>query len=580
MRTKKITLSTFLLLTLCALSHAQTPPYAWAAQATGGSEITQINLAIDKQHHVLYSAGSFEDRQIDFGTGELDNVDPFNNSDIFIAKYTTDGTILSAITFGGNGSDIVTGVATDGSGNVFIGGYYDSDTLRFGSYVLTNSNASSDNAFLVKLDANGNVLWAKNCAVAANSSIMPDGRSNVAVDNSGNVYFAACLTGASANFDGHTITYNLAPNGGAMFVIKFDGNGTYQWSTVSQSLHTSLDPGVALPAAITIDKDGNCVAAGKYSGDNSFGATLINTSNDNYFDRFVTKINGTTGAFIWAGRSGVWQGPETNDGVSTDGSGNIYLTGDYVYPTEGELSNAYSADFFIQKLTFNGDSSWLYHSPMGSIRYAITSDNAGNSYVGVTVEDSVATFGGITVNMPVPNNFGVPNINAIVVKYDNNGTAQWAKVNAAHGFVPAAMIGGIVTDDNGYVYVNGSVSDTCVFDSHVLIGDNANNDAFIARIGGAVSSIGSPLITDNSVSVFPNPSAEQFHFRFSTVYTKVEMSLYDLQGQLVAKTNTGAATSYSWNIANRLSPGSYMCRITGYRSNAMPEVMTKMLVVK
>ncbi len=579
MKTQKITLSTFLLLAFTMATNAQTPSYAWAVQATGGSEVMNSNLAIDKTHHVLYSAGSFEDSQIDFGTGELDNVDPFNTHDIFLAKYTTDGTILSAISFGGGGNDVLTGLATDASGNVFMGGYYDSDTLRFGSYVLTNTNAS-DNAFLVKLDPNGNVLWAKNCDVAANSTIMPIGNSNVAVDNSGNVYFAADLMGTSANFDGHNITYNLAPAGGAMFVVKFDGNGTYKWATTSQSLNTSLDPGVALPLAITIDNDGNCIAVGSYSGDNSFGSTIIPTSNDNYFDRFATKIDGSTGTFSWANRAGVWQGPDQNEAVATDGSGNIYLTGEYINPTEGEQSNAYSDDFFIQKLATNGDSSWLYHSPMRSFRYAITTDIAGNSYVGVSVQDSVAHFGVITVNMPVPNNFGVPNTNTIVVKYDNNGTPQWAKVNAAHGFVPAAVIGGIVTDDNGYIYQNGSVSDTCVFDSHVLIGDNATNDAFLARIGGPVSSIGNSLNRDNSVAVYPNPATEQFYFRFNTVYTKAELSLYNLQGQLVAKTTTGAVTSFTWKIAKDLAPGTYSCRITGYRPNSMPDVMSKMLVVQ
>ena len=60
---------------------------------------------------------------------------------------------------GGTGSAFGLIVSTDAIGNVFMTGYFKSPTITFGTTTLTN--AGSNDIFIVKYDATGNVLWAK-----------------------------------------------------------------------------------------------------------------------------------------------------------------------------------------------------------------------------------------------------------------------------------------------------------------------------------------------------------------------------------------------------------------------------------
>ncbi len=61
---------------------------------------------------------------------------------------------------GGTSADYENSVSTDDWGNVYVTGYFVSDSLTFGSIVLTNGGGYGD-IFIAKYDSNGTVLWAK-----------------------------------------------------------------------------------------------------------------------------------------------------------------------------------------------------------------------------------------------------------------------------------------------------------------------------------------------------------------------------------------------------------------------------------
>src|SRR5688500_11554394 len=51
-------------------------------------------------------------------------------------------------------------ICTDASGNIFESGSFNAASITFGSTVLTNSNPGSSDAFIVKYDPTGTLLWA------------------------------------------------------------------------------------------------------------------------------------------------------------------------------------------------------------------------------------------------------------------------------------------------------------------------------------------------------------------------------------------------------------------------------------
>lgn len=66
--------------------------------------------------------------------------------------------------FKGNGQDISSSIAVDQKGSSITTGYFQS-SVDFnpgpGVFNLTSTGSFSENAFISKLDSNGNFLWAK-----------------------------------------------------------------------------------------------------------------------------------------------------------------------------------------------------------------------------------------------------------------------------------------------------------------------------------------------------------------------------------------------------------------------------------
>ena len=128
---------------------------------------------------------------------------------------------------GGTGSDIGYSIASDASGNVYTTGYY-SGTVDFdpgpGVFTLTSAGATND-IFVYKLNATGNLVWAKSLGGTGAEMGL-----SIAVDASGNVYTTGQFQGI-ADFDPGVgvVTFTSAGNYD-IFVSKLDASGNYVWA--------------------------------------------------------------------------------------------------------------------------------------------------------------------------------------------------------------------------------------------------------------------------------------------------------------------------------------------------------------
>jgi len=82
---------------------------------------------------------------IDFGGGALTNA---GYSDIFLAKFDSNGNHIWSKRFGRSSVDYGYSVSVDGSGNVYGTGWFSSSTIDFGGCPL--SSAGSSDIFLIK----------------------------------------------------------------------------------------------------------------------------------------------------------------------------------------------------------------------------------------------------------------------------------------------------------------------------------------------------------------------------------------------------------------------------------------------
>ena len=87
------------------------------------------------------------------------------------------------------------------------------------------SGVGSFDIFISKLDASGNLVWAKN------TGSVPGGiGQSIAVDAASNVYTTGYF-GGTADFDPGVGIYNLTSAGGAdVFITKLDVSGNFVWA--------------------------------------------------------------------------------------------------------------------------------------------------------------------------------------------------------------------------------------------------------------------------------------------------------------------------------------------------------------
>jgi hypothetical protein len=113
-------------------------------------------IAVDPAGHVTM-VGSFENKgPISFGEG--DSHASLGESDIYIARFTTDGKLEWARTFGAEREDVADGVAADSAGNTVTTGWFQ-NTVDFGKGAVTGKG--NKDVFALKLDAKGNTVWVQ-----------------------------------------------------------------------------------------------------------------------------------------------------------------------------------------------------------------------------------------------------------------------------------------------------------------------------------------------------------------------------------------------------------------------------------
>jgi len=235
----------------------------------------------------IYISGSTKDN--------LESQTNAGGEDIFIIKYSADGTKLWSKLIGSSGDDKSNGITIDASGNIYITGYT-SGNLE-GQRISTGSTIFM---FIMKISGDGNILLTKLVEVPSQSY-------GITVDVYGNIY----ITGnTSGSLESQT-------NAGSsdIFVIKFSSNGDILWT--SQSGTSNDESGYAICVDSTAS---NVYITGYTSGH------LEKQSNSGSKDSFIMKISSADGVKVWTKLSGtLWN--QGGYGISIDADNDIYVLG-------------------------------------------------------------------------------------------------------------------------------------------------------------------------------------------------------------------------------------------------------------
>jgi len=341
---------------------------------------------------------------------------------------------------GGASADEGYSISLDGSNNTYTTGYF-TGTASFGSFNLTASGVSD--IFVAKTNSSGVYQWAVKAG---------DGGSDrglaITSDASGNSYVTGYYYG-TATFGAYTITSVGLQD---VFIAKYNSAGVVQWVVSGGGTQSDIGNSIAL------DNSGNVIVTGQFAGTAHFGSYTL-TSTANNINVFTTKLNGSTGAFLWA-VSGT--GPHTDRGlgVACDGSGNIYITGqftDSITFSTPHYSPLYNA-IFVVKYNSSGTEQWITTAGGGTsnIANAIAVDNSSNVYITGNFMGTLTFYANSNVNLTQAYANRI-----FVAKYDQNASLLW---DVADGSSNSLTSNSIALDGSGNAYITGNFE--CIMNSY------------------------------------------------------------------------------------------------------------------
>lgn len=346
--------------------------FQWAFKIGGTADDLGFGITVDGSSNV-YVTGHFQGANVDFDpNGGTANLSSNGVQDVFVAKYSSSGTYLNAFNIGGTGEDIGYNVATDGSDNVYVSGYFNGSNVDFdpdAGMSNLSSNGGRD-IFVAKYSSAGAHEWSFNIG-----GTVDDASWDLDLDGLDNVWVTGYFEGTDIDFDPNAGTANLTSNGMEdIFVAKYNSSGTYL------NAFGIGGTGDEFASAIAIDASNNVFITGRFTGAVDFdpSAGVSSYSSNGGRDIFLAKYN-NAGTFKWAFNIG----GASNDlgyGITTDGS-SVYVTGDFTGTvdfdpsgaTENLTSNG-SADIFVAKYTNGG-------SYVGAFNVGGTSDDLGADIV-------------------------------------------------------------------------------------------------------------------------------------------------------------------------------------------------------
>jgi hypothetical protein len=226
----------------------------------------------------------------------------------FVARFDFDGGHVWSRGFNANAAL----VASDSSGNAVLGGNFTQPfTLGGSGDTLTPMVVDG---YLAKLtNSNGNHLWSKRLG-----GVDSDLVTTIGVFSNGDVLAAGTFRG-SINLGGSALTATGSATN--TFVARFaSADGAHVWSV---ALVGTQNNGAN---AVAVDANGDVLVAGFFRGAITVDGT--NHSSAGEIDGFVAKLNGSTGARIWSNAFG-GNGFDTFTTVTPGSDGSVIVAGQY-----------------------------------------------------------------------------------------------------------------------------------------------------------------------------------------------------------------------------------------------------------
>ncbi len=469
--------------------------WLWALHISGTENIETEAVKTDSENNIIVLTEITGNVTIGSQIFSTQN----NEKDILLIKLNKFGTILWTVQIGNTNIDDPKSIYIDANNNTYLTGSF-GGTLTLGD--ITINSTDEKDAFLAKIDSDGNFVWAKN--MGQNTGIQK-GRK---ISSDGNYLYVLGIYKESVLLSRAGDTLLDGTNKTNYFLVKYDLDGHL---IHARRIYSSSN-GILLSNMIYLN---DYLYLGGYFSDTLIYDNDTILSNNRSSDFLLMKID-LNGNLVWMNHFG---GSESDEmwGLTTDGqnlfvSGYFYQGGSFSVAGQPFSSNGMN-DIFLGKIDLNGDFVWAKSN--GS-----TGEERGH--------ELVYTDGYLSVTGTFSNTLNWGNTivaNANTEPFVGTITTDGIYINAIPITVSSSGLNWtytIIGDNNGHLFVGGKFNSSIIaFNSYISLNNGGNDDAFIAKFGCFdgitinVTDAGCSGPNDGQITATPNEGFGPFTFNWS-----------------------------------------------------------------
>lgn len=576
----------FVLLTLSTQGWCQLVEVDWVSQIGGVNDENGLQIDTDSDGNI-YSVGSFQGT-LDFDpSAATENLTAVSGTDIFIQKLDAERNLIWIKQLECTENVGLPTIVIDPSNNIVIAGSFDGTIDVDPSadvYSLTATSAFSNDCFVMKLNADGEFIWAKQQFAAEDFVEESFGFSVYvsAIDSENNIYLTANFY-VDINVGSIVDPYALEHMGTLyeedLAFFKFDPAGNLAWCNyfVANAIYGS----------VYLDQNDDVYFTGYFGGTVDFDLSpasfeLTALSGDlAAVDAVIAKYN-SDGDFIWAKSFGGLNAEIVfNTAISL--ANEIYIVGMYADVVDfdpgagvSEITAEGDFDLFITKFDVEGNFMWA--KSIGGEFYDsypnVEVDGNGDLYLTGIYTNSIDVDPDESIVLLESDAYS----NCFFIKLNRNGNLLWAGEFASSEYAPFLSVH-VVSPSEVYCYGGFSVTLDCAPDTdEINITSNGNNDFVVIKLSSE-NAVGIGKEDEiPAVSLYPNPTKDRVMIDFgSSILDDRTVIVYDLLGQTVYSNSAVKGTSISLDCS--LYPkGVYLVSI--FNNNELSSSTTLKLIVE
>lgn len=278
----------------------------WVKTMGSGGRETATALAIDSQNNIIVTGTYQTNLDLDPSTSvfNVNGTNDATDTNTFICKLNSTGDFLwgKSIVRGGNVYFVKPlDIKTDTNNNiVIIGDFIGSADFDTGIGVVNltaDIGSSTSDAFILKLDANGNFNWVRKFNQTTPLTLSSKSSQNIVINSTNEIYTSFyCSVNGGIDFDPGSGTFIASPlnSSGFTAIVKFDTSGNFITAKILEAQPIALQS-----TGLALDVNQNIVLTGKVRGTTNFGTVtnpVIFSSPlippNNYFDTFfILRVN-------------------------------------------------------------------------------------------------------------------------------------------------------------------------------------------------------------------------------------------------------------------------------------------------